>query len=471
MRMTSKLSLSSLSPPSLSVSARLLSASVLSASVLLVQMLGVPDAGAQDRSGESAADVEADFDDAFADFDDFDSGFDEERSTLVFSGFVEGAYGRKLDADPLFTTRQSLGDLRGRLETEWANEQWRVTFKGDALYDDYESDFDIDARELSFQVAPGDSVDLKVGRQVLTWGTGDLLFLNDLFPKSWVSFFSGRDDEYLKAPSNAVRTTWYNPRVNLDIVWSPRFEADDYLTGERFSFFSPLAGAIVAPKPPLAGTEPPGFFENGELALRLFRTVGSVEYAAYGYRGFFKRPLGVTASFVPFFPRLDVVGASLRRPFGDGLFNAEFAYHDSRDDAGGTNPLIPNDQLRLLVGYEFEARPRFTVGLQYYLERTLDHGELIASSPWPAFEPDVSRHLLTNRLTYRNARDKLTLSLFTFYSPSDRDYYLRPSVAYRRSDEWTISAGANLFAGDRLYTFFGQLEDNSNLYMRVRFNY
>ena len=113
-----------------------------------------------------------------------------------------------------------------------------MALEGDALYDDYESEIEADIRELSIQGSPGSAVDLKVGRQVLTWGTGDLVFLNDLFPKSWVSFFSGRDDEYLKGPSDAARLTWYSDKINIDAVWTPRFEPDDYLTGARFSFFS-----------------------------------------------------------------------------------------------------------------------------------------------------------------------------------------------------------------------------------------
>ncbi len=410
-------------------------------------------------------------DDPFAAFDDFDEGFADEEGGPVFSGFVEIGYGRRLDADPAFSSRQTLGDLRGRVETEWAGDRVGLTIKGDLLYDDYLSDSDVEMRELSFRASPGGAVDLMIGRQVLTWGTGDLVFLNDLFPKSWVSFFSGRDDEYLKAPSDAVRATWYSDRINLDLVWSPRFEPDDYLTGERFSFFSPLAGAIVAPRPPLAAIEPERETGNGELALRAFRTVGSTEYAAYFYRGFFKRPLGFAEGFVPDFPRLSVVGGSLRRPLGQGLINAEFAYHDSRSDPDGSDPSVPNDQLRLLVGYEFEARPRFNVAFQYYQERTLDYGALQANSLWPEFEPDRARHLLTNRLTWRSERDTLTLSLFTFYSPSDRDYYFRPGISFRQSDQWTFIAGANLFGGADLHTFFGQLEDNSNAWFRARFNY
>ena len=414
-------------------------------------------------------------DDPFAAFDEafeeFDEGFAEDERGLPWSGFVETAYGRRLDSDPAIAGRQTLGDVRLRLETDWSNDSVRWTFKGDALYDEYESELDGDVRELSLQFSPIERIDLKVGRQVLTWGTGDLLFLNDLFPKSWISFFSGREDEYLKAPSNTLRMTWYSDRINVDVAWSPTFEPDEYLTGGRFSFFSPLAGRVVAPDPPLAGQKPSRSIENGEVAVRLFKTVGSTEYAAYLYRGFFKQPVGLDASLAPVFPALSVYGASLRRPLGRGLVNLEAALYDSRSDRRGTDPLTPNDQGRLLVGYEFELVPRLTVGFQYYLEATRDYGALVENSLAPQFEPDRHRSVLTNRLTYRTRRDRLTLSLFAFVSPSDDDHYLRPSVIYRQSDRWTLSAGANLFSGDRDHTFFGQLEEGSNVWFRIRYSY
>ena len=45
---------------------------------------------------------------------------------------------------------------------------------------------------------------------MLTWGTGDLLFINDLFPKNWKSLAIGRDDEYLKDPSGAVKASFFH---------------------------------------------------------------------------------------------------------------------------------------------------------------------------------------------------------------------------------------------------------------------
>ncbi|MFZ9052705.1 MAG: hypothetical protein ACO22K_06785 [Woeseiaceae bacterium] len=402
-------------------------------------------------------------------WDDEDWGDDDEAA--AWAGFIEAGLGTRLNSDPLLDERNTLEEVRWRIESEWQPGSATVSFKADAAYDGIEAGWDAEIRDLTAAFTLAEDYDIKLGRQVQTWGTGDLLFLNDLFPKDFVSFFAGRDDEYLKAAGNAIRVTRFSEMVNVDFAWTPVFEPDVYLTGERYSFFSPLAGENIAPRPPLTAVEPDEKPANGEFALRLFRTFESREIALYAYRGFFKQPTALTADLEPTFAPLTAVGASLRQPLGPGLLNVEGSYYRSRDDRDGSDPFVPNDQLRMLAGYEWEAKPNFTVGLQYYLEWTGDYSRLIDNSSSPEYEPDEFRHLLTNRLTYRIGRDRHTLSLFTFFSPSDSDFYLRPSYSYRHSDEWSLTAGGNLFGGSDAHTFFSQLQDASNLYLRVRYHY
>ncbi len=390
---------------------------------------------------------------------------------MPFHGFLEAGFGGRLQNDPAAGRRATLGELRFRGETEIIRERWSLALKADIYGDDVESSIDGDVRELVLALAPAGNVDLKIGRQVLTWGTGDFLFLNDLFPKDFVSFFSGRDDEYLKAPASAVRVSMFSKLVNIDLVWTPIFTHDEYLTGERFSFFSAFAGGIVAPDPPLAAQQPARDFSNSELAARLYKTAGAVEYAAYAYSGFWKQPLGITSQQTLFFPRLNVYGASLRRPVLGGIGNVEFAFYDSRDDRSGTDPLVPNSQLRLRFGFERELVARLGLGLQIYGEWTSHHGRLIQNSLTPQFEADRLRTLLTVRLSYRDQRERWRLSLFAFLSPSDSDNYLRPQVHYRLNDNWIFSSGANLFGGTQSHTFFGQLEDNTNAFVRARYSF
>jgi hypothetical protein len=102
-------------------------------------------------------------------------------------------------------------------DTSWA--QFKV--KADAWADGITEKGEFDPREAWVFVSPLDAVDIKMGRQVLTWGTGDLVFLNDLFPKDWQSFFLGRDSEYLKAPSDALKFSFFTGLANLDLVYTP----------------------------------------------------------------------------------------------------------------------------------------------------------------------------------------------------------------------------------------------------------
>ena len=438
------------------------------AGVLLVLLPGLlmaagTSAWAQDDPwGESGDDPFADFEDE----DDWEDPWATDDGGLSWHGFIEGGVGARWeDADNL--DRLTLGELRLRAETSYDHRSFRVDFKGDLAWDQVVEDPDAQVRELAISFRPGASVDAKVGRQVLTWGTGDLLFLNDLFPKDFVSFFAGRDEEYLKSPSNTVRISVFNPLVNLDLAYTPRFTPDEYLTGERFVFWIPPLGEAAAPDPPLNAEEP----DSGELALRLFRTSGATEYALYGYSGRWKQPIGVDQSGNLRFPRLRSWGASVRTPFHKGLFNAEAAYYDSRDDRDGDDPATPNSELRLLLGYEQELVRNLTAGTQLYTERVMHHDRLVANSPDPARERDQWRTVATLRLSHRAMQDKLTSSLFVFVSPSDEDFYLRPSIAWRRDDQWLLVGGFNLFGGSEQHTFFGQLEDNSNGWLRLRYHY
>jgi hypothetical protein len=89
--------------------------------------------------------------------------------------------------------------------------------------------------------------------------------------------------------------------------------------------------------------------------------------------------------------------------------------------------------------------------------------------PESMYASDENRHVLTLRLAKLLMRQNLRLSLFTYYSPSDQDAYLRPNVKYKLSDNWSAEIGGNVFLGEHEHTFFGQFRDNSNLYASVRY--
>jgi hypothetical protein len=375
----------------------------------------------------------------------------------------------------------SIGEARLKLELEqhWADIGLKLTT--DFLYDPVLDRHDIrleegqgwlDLREAFLALTPIDFMDLKAGRQILTWGTGDLIFINDLFPKDWNSFFIGRDPEYLKAPSDAVKVSLYSRLANLDVVYTPRFDTDRFIDGGRISYFNSSLGRLAGRDEILKADEPDDWFRDDEIALRLFKNVNGYELAAYAYRGFWKSPGGMDpVSGMVIFPQLSVYGASVRGNVAQGIGNIELGYYDSEDDSDGDDPLVRNSEFRLLLGYEQELVTDFTAAVQYYLEQVLDYGAYRRSLPTGSPAADEYRHVITLRLTRQLMNQNLKLSLFTFYSPSDKDVYLRPNIHYKINDNWSAEIGGNTFWGEDDHTFFGQFEKNSNVYVGVRYGF
>jgi hypothetical protein len=408
-------------------------------------------------------------------------GSREEAALVDVSGFLEYRYGQRVRSTDL-NDQTSINEARLHLAAEKRSDRWSLDAAADVVYDDVATsrkidlesgDGWLDLRRLNVLWTPAPDFDLRIGRQILTWGTGDLVFLNDLFPKDW-SYFLGRDLEYVKAPSDAAKLSWFTEVANIDVVYTPRFDSDRYIDGERQSFWNDVAGGLVGQDDVIQVDKPDEWFKDDEIALRLYRNLKGAELALYAFDGFYKSPAGydpVTDRFL--FPRLRTFGGSVRTPMGPGVFNAEFAYWKSRDDPDGTNPFIDNGENRYLLGYEWEAARDFTVGLQYYVEQMHDHGAYLASLPPGTSERHEFRHVISTRLTALLLSQNLKLGWFSYYSPRNGDFYARPELNYRIDDRWSVEVGANLFdnGDNELNADLGQLKFNSNVYGMIRYSF
>ena len=375
----------------------------------------------------------------------------------------------------------SLGEARFQLDLERMGDLSTIKIRSDFLYDDVPEnrtlDLEdgtgaIDLREMNILVSPLDFMDVKVGRQILTWGTGDLLFINDMFPKDWQSFFCGRDVEYLKAPSDAVFVSLFPRFANIDIAYTPRFDSDRYISGDRISYWNPMLGDRAGRDAVIDPDKSDEWFENNETAIRIYKNVVGYELAAYAYDGYWKTPQGMDpVTMRAFFPELSVYGASVRGGLGKGLINFEGGYYDSKDDSDGSDPFVPNDEARVLIGYERELMKDLSAGFQYYVEHMLDYNDYKSALPGGQNARDEDRQVATIRLTKQALNQTLTLSLFTYYSPTDKDAYLRPVIKYKVTDVWLVTVGGNVFLGEDDHTFFGQFEKNNNVYGGVRYSF
>ncbi|MEW6366563.1 MAG: DUF1302 family protein [Acidobacteriota bacterium] len=397
-------------------------------------------------------------------------------ASLQWHGFVLGNYAARLDAPN--GHKPASGDFllaeerfQLKMAASASEGQMHCFVKTDLVRDEVDSDVSVDVREVYVSFAEG-PLDLSIGRQIHTWGVGDLLFINDLFPKDYAALFSGRPMEYLKVGSSGVKASLYGTSLSLDVVVTPFFEADVLPSADRFFLFDPFSGLV-----PRVEAKPRRDLQNTEIAARLRRSVAGFDVAAYAYRGFYRIPSTqpdspTTPTMVSLvYPKLSSYGASAQGNALGGVLSIEAGYHDSREDRDGSNPVIPNSQTRFLIGYQRSPWSDTIIGFQYYGEYMQRYRRYEASLPAGFPKQDRLRQVLTLRLMQSLKYQTWRISLFTFWSPTDHDFYAIPELAHRLSDELSLTLGANIFGGSSAATFFGQLSHNDNLYFAARYDF
>lgn len=397
-------------------------------------------------------------------------------------GFLEEAYAPRLGKDDTRHRQYNMAEARAQLEANYY-------FSGDNILSDWQTyvkakcDFVLDLyqggkvltelRELNVSFTPHDIVDIKAGRQILTWGTGDYLFLNDLFPKDFESFFIGREDEYLKKPSDALRVMIYPGLINFDLVWIPFFEPDTVPGGYRVSYFDTFQGKIAGVTAQRDVVMPDGRASDFIYAGRAYGNFQAYEAALYYYRGFDPAPKSYynEQARQVYHERLDSYGGSVRGPVFWGMGNLEVSYYHSPEDPAGDIRTIQNSRMKYLAGYEKDLGYDFNMAFQYYLEQTLDYHEYKNALLPMDYRWEEYRHTITNRITKFFADQTVKITIFTFFSPSDLDVYTLPSLSWTPYDAWTLTIGTNLIWGKDSLTEFGSVQKNKNIYARLRYSF
>ena len=210
-------------------------------------------------------------------------------------GFYEMRGGYRLQNDK-YEKDMSIMENRFQLDLSSYPDWGDIKVKGDFFGDLVTEEGDFDLREANIFTRPTSYMDVKVGRQILTWGTGDLVFINDLFPKDWQSFFIGRDTEYLKAPSDAVKISLFSDKANLDIIYTPQFDPDRFIDGSRISYWNSNLASFAGENAIVHTNKPNRWFKDSEIAARIYKNIDNYELAFYGYQGYWKSPGGQNAT-------------------------------------------------------------------------------------------------------------------------------------------------------------------------------
>lgn len=386
-------------------------------------------------------------------------------------GFLQGNYSADLATRNPDGGDFKLAEERLQLKLDASKDPFHVFIKADTFYDHVDEKWNSELREGYLDLTSS-KWDARLGRQVITWGLGDMVFINDVFPKDYAAFFSGRPLEYMKKGMDGVKFGIYPGFASFELVAIPFFTPDTFPFTDRFSMFSPMPNIADREKTKTAVT-----LGNTEFAARAYRDIAGFDTSVYFYKGLFRQPSMMPDNPVNptkltlFYPKLSVYGTSLQGRALDGVLSLEAGYYDSRQDRAGTNPIIPNSQTRFLIGYQRQMWEDFTIGVQYYGEYMHDYSEYVRSLPSDLPRQRKLHELTTVRLTQLLVNQTLKLSFFAFYSPPDGDYMLNPEIKYNFTDSLWSALGANIFFGGNRASQFGQLAKDDNIYMQLRYEF
>lgn len=431
------------------------------------------------------------------DFDDFSAS--ESKGAAIpavtgfeFSGSVDVEQGANISgAGPHAKQNDNfvMANRRLRLKTSKNNSNGGIYAKVDFVKDDVINDTYLDVRELRLQYTPLSWMDLSIGRQVSTWGVGDMIFINDLFPKNWIAHFQGRDMEMLKDPSDSARITSYFGDTTFDVVYTPQFSPDTTPNGCYFNVYDPNSQGLIANNNGCSATrdfdKKDRSFKNSEWAASLKRNFFGQQVALYYYRGFFKNPKGldydasqsVGEQYSAIYPKLEVYGASTEGQIGPGIFTAEYGYYNSKDDTKGDDMMIENSLMKYLLGYRMDLSAHWSVGAQVYQEWMQDYDKYESSikagnpNAYP-YRRKEFQNTYTLRLTYKAQQETLWVNLFSYYRPEDKDSFTKFDITKKLNDNFSATAGVNIFTGKDHYQDrdFGMLRHDDNAFVRLSYS-
>jgi hypothetical protein len=390
---------------------------------------------------------------------------------LDLRGFVQGHTAVRAvrpDCPPQTECDVMSGELRAEIKVDKSSPGGLLAFVGRA---------DV-AEDLLFRNTVGDvrelygnitfrKASIRIGRQIITWGVGDLLFINDTFPKNFNAFFTGQPIEYLKDGSDAVKIDLYPGLWSVEVI-TAHFRPETTPEARRFVFpasFIPLAGQPTV-------LRPDGYGNDLETSAKLARTFGRWETVAYASKTHYHSPdlLPQASDFTLLYPRLNTYGFSLTGPLAKGLLNIEAGYFDSAQNTDGKNPFLEQSQVRILLGHSRQLWKDSNFGIQFYGEDTRNYGVYKAALPPGAPLRPRFRQLVTTRFTQQMRNQTLTFNFFAFWGLSEHDRYIIPSVRYAFTDAIWGEIGANIFAGNPTGQF-GSLGDNKNTYVTIRYSF
>jgi len=325
------------------------------------------------------------------------------------------------------------------------------------------------------------SFDVKVGKMIVSWGTGDLWNPTDVV--NAVDFIDFLDSEKIGVPA-ADMSFYPTDETRLRLLVIPAFTPSRTPPiGKRFNpvppegLFVPTPGGPVGPVPIAERDLPDGTAENVQLAGRASTTIAGLDLSGtyvYGWNDlatFTIDPTGdplVPLQVTPRYDRYHMFGGDIATTLWVFEVHAEagqFVTEGNRDDdflqylVGGRyttgDVLTAKDEVRFIVEFASE-----------WVTREASAANAVSGSGFAR----AFKNTVLNRIAYKpfNELEIQGTVAAILYGPDS--FYFRPEASYDIGAHTKIRAGFDLMGGPKS-SFFGSYSGEDRFWLSLKLTF
>jgi len=484
---------------------------------IIVLLIGLGNPGvilAQDTSDDSGleealsgfeVEASAEEDDLLSGFDDEkdENGTDEEiesadeeesreRTLLSFSGSAglsaSYSYAKDAPADKTQADWSGLTKLRPYFSLTWdakLGENWKTRISGKAFYDfaygmkDSETFSDevlselekeAELREIYLEGSPFGNLDIKLGKQIVSWGVANSLRVVDVLNPTDDREFGMTDLEDIRLPINMTKLDYYIGDLKLEAVAVHEI---------KFNKSAPFGSDFNPSTQKLNEVIPESSAENTEYGLALIGTFSGWDASLHWAQYFddtahfkitkvtFIPGVGVVPTLEQRHSRLTMGGVTLSIPFGNFLWKAEAAKLQGMEFALVTDKTFARTDV--LVGSEYSGWSDTSLTLEFGVQHLNDFDVKLEESPDSQLEDRIAT-TVSFMQDYINQTLHLSLVGMMIGKSGEDGGVNRASLEYDVVDDFSVTGGVMLYQpGENAY--FKSLNENDRIFFEVRYSF
>ena len=384
----------------------------------------------------------------------------EDELSLQLNGFVDSYHALQLGSPYKVMSSRTRLRLEIRANYGEASLFSSVNLAYNSLIKEQSGAF---LREAYFDYA-GKYLEVKAGRQIVTWGVADGLRITDLISPMDYTEFMANDYDDIRVPVNAINLKYPGESFSAELVFVPVPEYFVMPSGEDNPWSMPVPEGVSMD---LSGT-PEKHIKNSEVGTRLRFFLENLDFSLTALRTFNKSPVTI-ADYDPetksvviqgIYKPMYVLGGDFSIPVSEFVVRGEMAGYFGE-------PIALNDSRRYrlrktfnaLLGLDWYAGDNWTFMVQYMHKVIMDYRKELG------MEQNTS--MVTARISKEVLNNTLKLSVYGMYDIDNVSFYIRPAADYLLNDQITLSLGADILGGRR--GTFKTYEDNTQIWVKGKY--